>query len=393
AREEDHAERARVPHVQVAETFLPEQVRHSERRLVGSAVRCDLHLVVQLEAPDRPEQNDKEDRGPQQRDGDLEELPDRPRAIEVRGLVDRPGDVLDRREEDEHHRRRRRPDVHEHDRWQRRGLVAEPVDTDVDADEVQRGVDEAVGQEQPHEDERRDDGRGDARQVPRDPEETAERQLLVEDRGHHQSDERLRRDDDSGVGRDIAYRVEKALVFERRLVVLEPDEHRIGEKVVVSEREVDRENDGRADEDDEEEEERREERVRREPLAPVAETRGAADRPSRYDRHALLREKWLDRGRELVKRVLDARLLEHDRLERLGDLVVHLAGVRAGVVERLAVWGAVEDRLRIRVRDLGGERLPRRQRESGLQYLRLVFTTGQVVGEGPGRVRVLRLRG
>src|ERR1700716_2970722 len=85
-----------------------------------------------------------------------------------------------------------------------------------------------------------------------------------------------------------------------------------------------------------------------------------------------LLEQWLDRRCELVERILHARLLQHDGLKRLGDLVVDLARVCAGVVDRLAVWRAVEDRLRVRVRDLTGERDARRQGESGLEDLRLV---------------------
>src|SRR2546430_15020631 len=46
-------------------------------------------------------------------------------------------------------------------------------------------------------------------QVPRDPEEAPERDLPIEDRGHHETDERLRRDHDRRVGRDIADRVQE----------------------------------------------------------------------------------------------------------------------------------------------------------------------------------------
>src|SRR5207253_9616330 len=156
--------------------------------------------------------------------------------------------------------------------------------------------------------------------------------------------------------------------------------------------EIEREHDGARDEYEREDQPRRDEEVRGQPLAPEAETGGAADRPSREYRHVLL-QKRLDRRRELVERVLRARLLEHDRLKCLVDLVVDLARVRAGVVERLAVRRAVEDRLRVRVRDLARKRLPRWQREPGLQDLRLVVGAGEIVRERPRRVRVLRLRG
>src|SRR6266550_5506699 len=344
-REEDHAHGARVAHVQVTESLPPDQVRDRERGLVRAAVRRDLDLVVELEAADGTEQHDEEDRGAHERKGDLEELADRTRPVEVGRLVDRAGHVLDRGEEDQHHRRGGRPDVHEHDRRQRRRLVAQPVDSDADADEVEGRVDESVREEEPHEDERRDDARRDTWQVPRDPEEAPERDLPIEDRGHHQTDERLRRDHDRRVGRDIADRVQEALILEGLLVVIEADENGIREQVVVREGEVEGDDDRPRDEDQQEDEPWRDEEVRGQPLAPVTETRGAANRPSRNYRHALRGQKRLDRCRELVERVLDVRFLEHDRLERLRYLVVHLARVRAGVVERLAIWGAVEDRL------------------------------------------------
>src|SRR5712691_3271704 len=77
AREEDHAHGAGVAHVQVTESLPPDQIRDRKRGFVRAAVRGDLHLVVELEAADRTEQHDEEDRGAHEREGDLEELADR----------------------------------------------------------------------------------------------------------------------------------------------------------------------------------------------------------------------------------------------------------------------------------------------------------------------------
>src|SRR5436190_616716 len=201
--EQDHAERAGITHVEIAEALSPEEIRDGQGRLIGSAVRRDLHLVEELEAADRAEQDHEEDCRAHERDRDLEELANRAGPVEVGRLVDGSRDVLHGREKDEHERRRGRPDVHEHDGRQGRRLVSQPVDAHVDPDEAQRRVDESIRQEEPHEDECRDDARGDARQVPRDAEEPSPRELLVEDRGHHQPDERLRGDHDRGVRCDV----------------------------------------------------------------------------------------------------------------------------------------------------------------------------------------------
>src|SRR5439155_22942492 len=81
--EQDHAERAGITHVEIAEALSPEEIRDGQGRLIGSAVRRYLHLVQELEAADGGEQDNQEDGRPHERDRDLEELANRARPVEV----------------------------------------------------------------------------------------------------------------------------------------------------------------------------------------------------------------------------------------------------------------------------------------------------------------------